>query len=505
MGNVTGGLSLTGDANFNVVNISGASDVKGNVTGGLSGSGEATYNVVTLSDSARLNANLSGGLVGEGGDAYTGNRLRLVNFDSSASSIDKVENFEYYDFVLPASASPGFIAFTANEINLGPRASLGSLEFLGAQPLLAVGDTITLLKAAKMIGYFQESIIENASMGLLFAYDFKAYQDTDDTVKIKALSSPAINPQSKTLTETSAASLAFLNQGHDLIADKGLALAAAKAAAKNGLAVFVGIEGGQSRYKTGSHVDLKGVNGLLGVSMVSDFDRNRLTLGLFGEFGFGSYDSQVSGNNFQSLEAEGDVSYVGGGVISRFDIQQTAGTLYLEASGRIGNSKADFTAKNFRLANREAKYDISGTYFGAHAGVGYDIRLSESLYFDVYFKYFWNKQNGSDAKVLGSSFTLNDVYSSRIRTGGRLKLDFNGFIKPYVGGAYIHEFKGETGAKAYGYNIPNADLKGGSTMVELGVTILKGDSMPISVDIGAQGYFGDRRGLSGSLNVKYEF
>jgi hypothetical protein len=141
------------------------------------------------------------------------------------------------------------------------------------------------LNDTKISGY-QEPIIESASIWLLFACDFKAYQDTDDTVKIKALSSPAINPQSKTLAETSAASFKFLNQGHDFITEKGLALATAKAAAEISLADFLVIEGGLRRCKTGSLVDLRGVNGLLSVSMSDVFDRNRLTIALFDEFDF---------------------------------------------------------------------------------------------------------------------------------------------------------------------------------------------------------------------------
>jgi hypothetical protein len=144
-----------------------------------------------------------------------------------------------------------------------------------------------------------------------------------------------------------------------------------------------------------------------------------------------------------------------------FDIQLASGTLCLEASGRIGNSKADFTAKNFPLAKREAKRDASGTYFGAHPEFGNDIPVSERLYLDVYFKYFWNKQNEADAKVLGAIVTLNDAYSSRIRTRGRLNLDFIGLNTPYLGDAYIHEFKGETNDKAYGYDLQNVNLKGG--------------------------------------------
>jgi hypothetical protein len=42
-------------------------------------------------------------------------------------------------------------------------------------------------------------------------------------------------------------------------------------------------------------------------------------------------------------------------------------------------------------------------------------------------------------------------------------------------------------------------------MAELGINLMSDDTIPISLDAGVQGYFGIRRGMSGTLEVKYEF
>jgi outer membrane autotransporter protein len=504
-----GGFSaFNGNASYNYLGVSNSNVT--NLTGGYSRTGNATYNLVVLATGANVSGNVSGGLAGVAYDNFTGNTLRLDSYTPiDGAPIDVVQNFENYEFFLPASVTDGFVALQANTINLGPAATTSKvtrLEIMGGRPLLRAGDTITLLNATTVNGNFDVDTIESASMGFFFKYDFDVYQDTyDKSIKAMASSSARINPQAKAVTETSAARLAFVNQGQDFLTDQGIELARARSATENGLGVFLAFTGGKSRYDTGSHVDLAGFNTLLGVSMGNYFDQNRLTFGVFGELGFGNYDSYTPAGGEPALKAEGDVSYVGGGVFGRLDVQSSAGTAYVEASGRIGNSKAEFEAKNFRIGPHKATYKTSGTYLGAHAGVGYDLRVTEETDLDVFFKYLWTRQNGADERVLGANFTLDDADSSRIKTGARLKYNYNDFIKPYVGGAYIYEFDGETDARVYGINLPNADLKGSSALAEAGITLLNDDTIPISLDAGIQGHFGNRRGFSGSLDIKYEF
>ncbi|MDR1395902.1 MAG: autotransporter outer membrane beta-barrel domain-containing protein, partial [Deltaproteobacteria bacterium] len=428
------------------------------------------------------------------------------NPNQEVYNIDTVKDFEFYYFNLPNSVSDGFVALNATNIDLGTNATILPIDVEGGPSLLTLGSQITLVNATNpIVGNFAniDERIEG-QMGIFFLYDYLVYEDTDGSIKAAVVAAPRINNQVKAITEASAARLAFVNQGQDFIAERGIELAKARAATENGIGVFAAVSGGKSRYDTGSHVDVSGASTLFGVSMGNYFDQNRLTVGVFGEFGFGSYESHTPAQAID-IDAEGDLSYVGGGLMARYDIQSSAGTLYLEGSGRIGNAKTEFIAKNVRVANRRPSYKTSGTYVGAHAGVGYDMQVTEESDIDVYFKYLWNKQNGGDERLSGVPFTLEDATSSRIRTGARLNYSYNDFIIPYVGGAYMYEFNGETDARAFGLNLPNADLKGSSAMAELGIKLLNSDTVPVSLDAGVQGYFGNRRGMSGSLDLKYEF
>jgi outer membrane autotransporter protein len=157
------------------------------------------------------------------------------------------------------------------------------------------------------------------------------------------------------------------------------------------------------------------------------------------------------------------------------------------------------------IARITPNFKSSSTYVGAHVGTGYDMQVAEQTDVDVYFKYLWNRQSADNVHLMGATVKLEDATSSRIRTGARINYAYSDFIKPYIGGAYMYEFNGDTDATAFGINLPNADLKGSSAMAELGITLLNSDTIPISLDAGVQGYFGNRRGMSGSLDVKYEF
>jgi hypothetical protein len=66
-----------------------------------------------------------------------------------------------------------------------------------------------------------------------------------------------------------------------------------------------------------------------------------------------------------------------------------------------------------------------------------------------------------------------------------------------------HEFDGEAKSSIYGRSIPSSDLKGGTGIGELGLTFTSAKG--ISVDLGVQGYTGKREGVTGSLQLKFEF
>ena len=76
-------------------------------------------------------------------------------------------------------------------------------------------------------------------------------------------------------------------------------------------------------------------------------------------------------------------------------------------------------------------------------------------------------------------------------------------IKPYIGLAWEHEYKGDANAKNSGYAIEAPSLEGSSGLAEIGVNI--GKEKGLSADLGVAGYTGKRQGVSGNIMVKYEF
>jgi hypothetical protein len=74
-----------------------------------------------------------------------------------------------------------------------------------------------------------------------------------------------------------------------------------------------------------------------------------------------------------------------------------------------------------------------------------------------------------------------------------------------VGAAWEHEFEGVAGATTNGLPITAPSLRGDTGIVELGLTLKPSATLPLSLDLGAQGHAGKRKGVTGSLRARFEF
>jgi outer membrane autotransporter protein len=95
--------------------------------------------------------------------------------------------------------------------------------------------------------------------------------------------------------------------------------------------------------------------------------------------------------------------------------------------------------------------------------------------------------------------------SHRLRGGARFTYAINEYVSPYIGAAYEHEFDGRAKATTYGYAIQSPNLRGDTGLGELGFSLRPSPDLPISFDLGGQLYTGKREGVSGSVQMKYEF
>ena len=100
---------------------------------------------------------------------------------------------------------------------------------------------------------------------------------------------------------------------------------------------------------------------------------------------------------------------------------------------------------------------------------------------------------------------FDSVDSHRLRLGARFAYTANEYVRPYIGAAWEQEFDGEARATTNGFDIDRPDLEGSSGMGELGITLTPSATIPVSLDLGVQGYVGRREGVSGTLQLQWKF
>lgn len=516
------GLSATG----NTVNISGGS-VLGNVYGGYVSTidpSAATGNTVTLSGSPTFGGAtvLAGGEGSGSGDLISNNRLNVWNY--TGSSVGSVKNFQYYNFLLPTS----FTTSSAQALNITGNLSLttGStsstveaVDFQGGGSVRSVGDVYTLLRAGSITGAItNDGQTITGKHGAALVYNILLTQNAN-TVTATILSNGSsgsavsVNPQMKAVSEGRTSGAIAVNQGADLVAGQGVgaAVAATRGPMPTSGAMinsFGTMAAGSSTYHTGSHVDVSGFSLAAGVAAGVKTAWGDLTVAPFFEYGSGSYNTYNSFNNAASVTGDGNTYYMGGGLLARLDFFKLGpGHFYTEGSARIGNVHNHYSNDDLQDGfGRSASFDADATYYGLHAGVGYVWNINEALALDMYSKYFWTRQEANSVTLsTGDPVEYDAVDSNRLRFGTRMSYSVDERFSPYIGAAYEREFNGKAEATTYGYSIPAPSMRGDTGIGELGVMCRPLPNLPLTIDLAAQGYVGKREGITGSLQVRYEF
>jgi hypothetical protein len=302
--------------------------------------------------------------------------------------------------------------------------------------------------------------------------------------------------------------LAFLNQGADLAAVDGLW------SARHSRGAFLTLGGNWSRYHTGSHVDVEGLSLLAGFGRTEKMQYGTSVFAPFFEAGWGGYNAW---NNFSGgdIIADGDIGYYGGGVLTRHNFRSG---MYVDASFRAGRVSTDYASADLsHIVGHTVSYEADSAYVGTHVGLGRVWNLSSRRSLDLYGKYFYLHETGAAVNVAGALFRFDAMNSHRLRLGGRMSHVVNSRFNAYYGAAWEHEFSGAARASVYGYAIDVPGLRGGTGLGELGLRWAMplsqrcdpcgalGFALPLSFDLGLQGYMGKREGVSGSLLVRYEF
>ncbi len=540
MATLVGGLSVNGDATGNRISLSGG-EVTGNIFAGYTASGNATSNTITLSGNPNLiMATLVGGNnIAGSGDIFTGNTL-IINAPTAPLRVNGIQNFQNYQFVLPDGLTTGSVLVqSTNAVNL-TGSTVQSLGIASGGFLLSQGHYVTLIDNVSTPPENNgASLIANVGvMTYNFnlalngnALDITLGSVIDTTPPPSVIPTPPtntppplhpsrpveptppvrVNPKTKAFTEAQVAGLSILTHAADLAAGTGTqSLLENIHDAENCTTLtrcqnigFGVVSGTSTRTDTGSHIKVNGFSLLVGAGRRQDTRAGELTLGGFFETGQGTINTYNSFNALPEVKGSGDTRYTGVGVLAH---HASTENFYTEGSARIGRINTDFNSPDFTDdLGRRAQYDMSATYTGLHAGMGKLIDLNNKSQFDVYSQYFWTHQGSEHVEVFADNIDFESMNSHRLRVGGRYNHSVTKAATLYVGTALEREFEGKARASVYGYAIEAPELKGNSGIQELGVNFRPTIRQPLTLNLGVQGYVGQREGVTGNLHLKYAF
>lgn len=333
---VYGGYTEKGDALNNSVVINGGK-ITGTVYGGYTNNGKAEGNVITISG----DADLSGATIIAGFENANSNKL-LLSDNTAGENIIRINGW--------SGSIAGISGTDVIEINGSKLADNGILHITGGGKTDLSGTTVKVNSIAggqnlttgseleiitaednvDLTGIKTEVTEDGILAGVTGVASGEITTDADGNVIFK-VSDVQLQKQTAITTETRAAAAAMVNQGSEVIADSISKLQYEDA----GVSTFATISGNNSKYKTGSYVDINGWNGIVGAAKTVEAGSGKLSYGAFFENGSGNYNTY---NDFNGnvLRGDGNAVYNGGGLLMRYAKENG---VYTEASVRAGLAK----------------------------------------------------------------------------------------------------------------------------------------------------------------------
>ncbi|MBQ6743844.1 MAG: autotransporter outer membrane beta-barrel domain-containing protein [Acidaminococcaceae bacterium] len=429
----------------------------------------------------------------------------ILNVYASDIKVKNIKNFAQINYYLPDTVKNGNTILQAVGTEGTDLRNTKVAVSVPGGTRLDTGDKINLLDTkAGIIGEPEQTVAT-------FTEGVSIERDMDIKVEGKALvgtllsgpfggggSGVQLKDDTKSLVETRSAAMAVLNNSIDVVTDKGFAAAkdAVRAETGSGFTPFVYTGGNKMRYKTGSHVDSRGWGLAAGFAKEIKGENHTLITGPFVEHGRANYDSYLD----NGTKADGKNRFTGGGWFLRNELKN--GINY-EASVRFGHLSSDY--KGYGAMDTE--YDSGSNYLGFHAGVGKTLQVGKKDdALDVYAKYFYTHQNGTDATLsTGERYHFDAVNSNRIRLGARYTHPLKANASLYAGLAWDYEFDSDARATYRGLSTPSPSMKGSSGMLELGVKCQPSDKSPFHMDISLAGWAGKQRGVSFNAAFQWTF
>jgi hypothetical protein len=467
----------------------------------------ATHNTVNISGTYTIDgASLWGGFDQGNGpsldyDLFTGNTLNLdARQQNGTTAVKQVGNFETIN-IKAGNVTNGAVILDATggaELGDGNKGTTVNLLSVDTGSLDA-GNYITLISGVedggKLANDGQKQFVPIGD-SIALGYIGQTNLETGDVVF--NIEGKGANPKTKVLNESRAAEMAFLNSAADLLQDQDIH--------KAGKHVFGAVRGIYNKYKTGSSVDISGVGLVTGVANTWAGDSADLTGAVFVEAGWGSFDTK---NDIMGSvqRGDGDSHYYGTGLIAKFDVTQGLFSgLYAEAAAHVGIISTDYTNAGLSsLTGQTASYDTDSLYYAAHATAGYRWNMTDKFDLDLSATYLWNYLESQEVRIAADKFDFDSVQSHRMRLAAEVGYTADKGFRPYAGVAWEREFDGEAGGSVDGVRLEEADLGGDSGLAWAGVSFEPKEGGPVKADAEITTYFGQRKGVSGRIWVRYEF
>jgi len=496
VGYAVGGVSKYGVAINNQVELIN-STVNGYVYGGLAYDGikNATGNVIKMTDSKVTGAVKGGQYDSPGsGDFITGNELYLAGANTIGGN---VSNFEKI-YITEAKWGTPALTLTGTGIAKNSDGSWATIDtrgitFTGVDALNA-GQKTTLIKD-KMTGFGGTILSGKYKVGTTLEGLGTASISADDLIyTIDKGTKMEAQEQTHNTVMGAEVGMAALSAGNDFVGAATEGLAMAGNTGTDGMATYANMGGGSMNVETGSHVKTHTWNAILALGHKNEKKLSTTEYGAFFEYGTGNY-STFNGDE----RGDGSTRYTGGGILGKW---QKNNGFYVEGSLRAGSIHDDANNVLRDITGTPYSYTTDATYWGAHIGVGREIKLNKTAVLDLYAKYFYNHR-GSVSFDAGGHYDLGAVESSVLRVGTRYTVKQNDNINYYGGLAVEHEFCGRASGFADGVAIRGADISGTSVRGEIGATFRPGEKSNVTLDLNLSGFAGKKQGFTGGLSAVF--
>ena len=474
--NVRAGFSRASEGS----DLSGYEDIYGIYSvGEIDPAGPVTVNIVSAIDYS--NTVLHGGY--KNGNRYAKNTNLII--DSLNVKLKGVTDFESMTFNLPAETKNGDTMLkVADEVDMEPTKSVG-VEASKTTGLKA-GDSVNLIDSDVGIKNFGTQKITVSGLT-----DKTGEVKVDDKALVLDINDEKPNKNTKAPVEAVSATMALVNQASALASSKlNKSMIAAVASANGGSATFASMNGGHSKYETGSYVEADSWNIGFGLAKKGMSSKNPdSTYGLFFQYGKSNFDTHNDGG----FRGDGDSKMFGAGLTFH---QEARSKFYYHGNIYAGKVDAKWNCS-------EGGYDDDAAYWGMTFGMGRKHNAGGNKTMDVYGRYSFNHVGSMNGDLNGLKYDFDSTSSHNLRLGLRMEYSQKNAAKAYWGLAWEHEFAGDS--KATVATLGRTDsptLNGNTGIAEVGYEWKRGDW---NYSINAEGSLGKREGVTGSFNINYNF